>query len=81
MVDAQSTILNLNSKLWDEADGFYATDVDDWVGEWGYDGGEEPVYVEEEEEEEEEVIEDEDEPRLKYQRMGGATQRQLHCNC
>ncbi|KAL9669553.1 hypothetical protein QQ045_007100 [Rhodiola kirilowii] len=43
------------------------------VGERGYDGGEGPAYVEEEEEEEEEeeVMEDEDELRLKYQRMGG----------
>uniref|UniRef100_A0A7N0RCY2 Vacuolar protein sorting-associated protein 41 homolog n=2 Tax=Kalanchoe fedtschenkoi TaxID=63787 RepID=A0A7N0RCY2_KALFE len=38
----------------------------------GYDGGEEAEDVEEEEEEEEEAVEDEDEPRLKYQRMGGS---------
>ncbi|CAM8979813.1 unnamed protein product [Rhodiola kirilowii] len=44
-------------------------------------GDEANGFEEEEEEEEEEVIEDEDEPRLKYQRMGGAMQRQLHCNC
>ncbi|CAM8979814.1 unnamed protein product [Rhodiola kirilowii] len=47
----------------------------------GFFGDEANGFEEEEEEEEEEVIEDEDEPRLKYQRMGGAMQRQLHCNC